>query len=281
VFEDHVVYNMGAEYYSVDYAFDDATGTATLVGTAKQVRQVYEEVSMEPQGEMTMATATKVNEVLGLKAEASEASLLSAVEDMKSNVTKLTAEKVALLASAKATEDRLVVVLRAFNLAPDASDTDVAKCATEFTSASEQLKKLEPEIKQFRDERDAFEKKVADGEVDFLIKRGKDYGVNVDEKSRPALTMYRKSNPVEFAASYKAALDGMQAGDRPELFTRVTAPGSQLAAPGPRATTGIDANADFEAAVTGELAAAAAQSIKLSRADAMSKVVRRLSNGSH
>lgn len=283
VYDGHVVYSKGDDFYDIAYTMKK--GNVKLVGEPQEVRRIYKPITASAVGAVRHAplgdteTMSKTNEVLGLKAEASEASQLSAINAINENVKALTADNAALKATVKLRDERIASLFSALGLKADAPDAEFAKTITEFSAAKEQLAALEPEIKKFRDERSEFESKVGNSEIDWLVTRGADYGFPGLAKSRVSLEMHRKADAVSFAATYKPALDGMAAGDRPVMFSRVTAPGSALQAPAPVATTpagGSDANSQFDADVAKEIAEAKANGVKLSVADAMTAVTKRL-----
>lgn len=135
-------------------------------------------------------------------------------------------------------------------LAEDAPGADVHRAILALQSRAKVADELEPVVADQAKRIADHEAAVAEREVDFLIKRGKEFGFSLDERSRKALTAYRKSDPKGFAEDYVAALDGLRAFDKSELFTRVAAEKTEATPVVPSA----DPSDDFEARVAAFLA---------------------------
>lgn len=174
---------------------------------------------------------------------ATEGDVLAALEALKTRAAEPKAEAVAgeILAVTSFDEERAVFVARiaelddgiatqranlreVLGLTVDATHGDVTKALVHLQSRATKADELEPVVATLTGEVAKLEGDVAVREVDFLIKRGKHYGLSLDERSRKALAAYRKADPKGFAEDYKPALDGLRAFDESELFERVAPP---------------------------------------------------------
>lgn len=193
-----------------------------------------------------------MNEILArmLGCTADDASIVAAIEALK---VRAAAEPIAMTVettdeSAIATELR--GMRESIGITADAPSADVTRAILALQSRAKVADELEPVVADQAKRIADHEAAVAEREVDFLIKRGKEFGFSLDERSRKALTAYRKSDPKGFAEDYVAALDGLRAFDKSELFTRVAAEKTEATPVVPSA----DPSDDFEARVAAFLA---------------------------
>jgi len=151
-------------------------------------------------------------------------------KDLRTQVETLTKDLDASRTIVGGLKLRAVIALAAvtaLGLADTAGEAEVTKSIAGLQGRAAKADELEPKVKALDEDlakRDAAE---ASREVEFLIKRGKDYELSYDERSRKALLAYRKADPKGFAEDHKAALDGLRAFDDPKLFEKVTAPGGE------------------------------------------------------
>jgi HK97 family phage prohead protease len=139
-------------------------------------------------------------------------------------------------------------VARALNLDPNAAAAELTRSVVQLAERAARVDVLEPEVTRLQADIGARDTAAAEREVDWLIKRGKSYGMALTDNTRNALTAYRRSNPAGFAADYKAALDGLAAFDRAESFDSKTAIAPADSAPVAPVGDSLDARASAWAA---------------------------------
>lgn len=208
------------------------------------------------------STESRMNEILArlLGCSADDASIVAAIEALKTRAAEPKIEAMALattddkrIADLESTIADLAGSLRgvAESLGitaegdADVSVADMARAIVALQSRAAKADELEPRVAELAKRVDDHEAAIAEREVNFIVTRGKQYGLSVDERSKKALLALRKADPASFAEDYKAALDGLRAFDASELFERV-APEPSKTEPVPPAA---DEKAEFDARV--------------------------------
>lgn len=206
--------------------------------------------------ESTMNLTEVLARMLGCTAD--EASIVSALEALKVRAAAepITAE---LVSAPSFDEERRTLILAvdetkgivrslvdSLGLAADAPAADATKAILALQARAVKADELEPMVADLSKRIAEFQDAIAVREVDFLIKRGKQYDLSLDERSRKALLAYRKADAKGFAEDYKPALDGLRAFDESELFERVAAESTSAE---PVVPAG-DPDAEFEARVS-------------------------------
>lgn len=212
---------------------------------------------------------------------ADEASIVAAIESLKTRVSvepttlaldstavSFDEERSALTAQIETTKGIVRSLIESLGLAADAPAGEAAKAIVTLQSRAALADQLEPKVAALSADLAKRDEVEAVREVDFLVSRGKQYGLTFDERSRKALIAYRKSDAVGFAEDYKAALDGLRAFDDSALFANIAGPKTApLPDPESMATKAIvvDAMAEIERLAT----EAQKANSSLSRADAL------------
>lgn len=169
-----------------------------------------------------------------------------------------------------------VLVITSLGLTDAATEADVSRSIVLLQGRAAKADELEPMVATLSKDLDARALSEAAREVEFVIRRGKDYGFSYDERSRKALAAYRKADPAGFADDHKAALDGLRAFDNPKLFEVVTAGGGAASTTTEETATraATDSGDDFDARVTAWIEKQSKLGRKLTRSAAMNDVVR-------
>ncbi len=199
-----------------------------------------------------------------LGCEETEAACIAALEQRKTE-----------LATAKSGAALAGVVLTALSLAQAPSEAEVAARIATLTARAAKADELEPEVTRLSAEIATRDALVADREVDFLFRRGADYGLAYrdDEagNTRKMLLAARKNDPQAFELVHKVALDGLRAFDDPKMFETLTANGGSLSTTPVASAPTVDDDS-FEARVERHLSAAKAAGRTLSRSQASAEV---------
>jgi hypothetical protein len=194
VFDGYVIFEANERIWRSDYAIE---GTLVhLSGEPVEVDVAYVPID----GGAVMST--KLMSALGAS---DEVAALSAVDGIKAKAASFSA------------------VCSALNLSDVASVGEVAKQVAALQAKAAKLDVLEPEVLTLRARIEADAEAQGEAEIDFVIANGGAYGeaYRFPETARKSLRLSRKADPKDFAETFKVPLDGMKAGDRASLFTRV------------------------------------------------------------
>ena len=161
-------------------------------------------------------------------------------------------------------------VLAALGLAEGATEADATRAVVKLNGEAAKVQELEPRVATLTAENQAHLDAIAEREVNWLVTRGKDYGVAGGESNRKAFRVLRKADPPGFAADYKAALDGLRKFDPTELFGTRAVGGDTPATSTP--TAGTPPTGDFQSRVSAYVQRKAAQGVTVSEPDAIEAV---------